>query len=450
MRRALLFVLALALAPPVAAAPDDPAARTRLTTLENGLRILTLEDRSTPVVSYQSWVHVGSGDEARWTGLAHLFEHMMFRGSKRVPGDLRDALLRQRGARGNAYTSNDVTVYFEDTSAENLPLVIELEAERFRNLVISPEVLDTERQVVLEERRMRTDDNPRGRLIEALLSLTFVAHPYRTPTIGWASDVEQVGVGACLDFFRTYYVPNNVVISIAGDFDAEDAIARIREHYGGWPRGPEPPRNPTREPPQSGERRADVHVPVRAPLVGAAWHAPASGHPDGPALDVLSEILSSGRTSRLQRKLVYEEQQALSAYGGYWELQHAGIFYAGVGVRPGLDIERSEALLFAEIERLRAEPPTPQELEKAKRGFEVSLLGNLGTANALASRNAEETLTFGRIRPLDERLAEIRAVSAADVQRVAASYLLPGKRSVVHVLPGAEDAGNGAAAGGGR
>ena len=159
---------------------------------------------------------------------------------------------------------------------------------------------------------------------------------------------------------------------------------------------------------------------------------------------MLSEILSSGRTSRLQRKLVYEEQQALSAYGGYWELRHAGLFYAGVGVRPGQEPSRSESLLFAEIERLRAAPPTEAELEKAKRGFEVSLLGNLGTANALAARNAEELLTFGRIRPLDERLARIREVTAQDVRRVAAAYLLPEKRSVVHVLPG-----NGAGANGG-
>jgi predicted Zn-dependent peptidase len=445
MRR-LGAALAIALAARAAAALDDPAAHARLTTLENGLRVVTLVDRTTPVVSYQTWVHVGSGDEARWTGLAHLFEHMMFRGSANVPGDLRDRLLRARGARGNAYTSNDVTVYFEDATAEHLPLLIELEADRFQHLVISPEVLDTERQVVLEERRMRSVDNPRGRLIEALLSLTFVAHPYRTPTVGWASDVEKVDAETCRAFFRTYYVPNNVVISIAGDFDADDALARIRRHYGAWRAGPPPPRNPTEEPAQRGERRAVVEVPVRAPLVGAAWHAPKEGHPDGPALDVLGEILSSGRTSRLQRKLVYEEQEALSAYGGYWALQHAGLFYAGAGVRPGKDPARAEALLFAELARLRDAPPSPRELEKAKRAFEVSLVRGLGTANALASRNAEDLLSFGRIRSLDERLAEIRAVSATDVQRVAASYLRPERRSVVHVLPG-EGPDDGAAAG---
>ncbi|HVH04810.1 MAG TPA: pitrilysin family protein [Myxococcota bacterium] len=441
MRSASLLALALALASALlpqasrTAEIDDPAARTRLTTLDNGVRILTLEDHTTPTVSYQTWVHVGSGDEARWTGVAHLFEHMMFRGSKRVPGAVRDALLRARGSRGNAYTSSDVTVYFEDTAAEHLPLVIELEAERFQNLVISPEVLDTERQVVLEERRMRTEDNPRGRMIEALLSLTFTAHPYRTPTIGWQSDVEKVDVDTCLEFFHHYYVPNNVVISIAGDFDQDDAIARIRKHYAGWERGAEPPRNPTVEPPQDGERRAIVHVPVRAPLVGVAWHAPKSGSPDGPALDVLSEILSAGRTSRLQRKLVYEAQEALNAYGGYWELEHEGLFYAGVGVRPGKDPARSEELLFAEIERLRRTPPTAAELEKAKRVFEVDMLAGLGTANALAGRNAEELLTFGRIRTIRERLDAVRAVTAAEVQRVAELYLKPEQRSVVHVLP---------------
>ncbi len=447
--RSLVVALALAFAARAAGALDDPAAHARLTTLENGLRILTLEDRTTPVVSYQSWVHVGSGDEARWTGLAHLFEHMMFRGSERVSGEERDRLLRARGARGNAYTSSDVTVYFEDTSAEHLPLVIELEADRFQRLVISPEVLDTERQVVLEERRMRSVDNPRGRLIEALLSLTFVAHPYRTPTIGWESDVAKVDAETCRGFFRTYYVPGNVLISIAGDFDAEDAIARIRDQFGAWPAGPAPPRNPTDEPPQSGERRAVVHVPVRAPLVGAAWHAPKAGHPDGPALDVLGEILSSGRTSRLQRKLVYEEQEALSAYGGYWALEHAGLFYAGAGVRPGKDPARSESLLFAELAGLSEAPPSAQEVEKAKRGFEVALIGSLATANALAARNAEDLLTFGRIRSLDERLAEIHAVRAEDVQRVVRTYLLPEKRSVVHVLPNG-GAGNGSAAGAAR
>jgi zinc protease len=176
-----------------------------------------------------------------------------------------------------------------------------------------------------------------------------------------------------------------------------------------------------------------------------AWHAPPTGHPDGPALDLLGEVLSAGRTSRLQRKLVYEEQEALSAYGGYWELQQAGLFYAGAGVRPGNSPSRVEATLFAEIAGLREEPPSERELEKAKRGFEVSLTGSLRTANALASRDAEELLAFGRIRSLDERIEKVRAVTAADVLRVAQTYLRPEKRTAVHVLPADGAAGEGAA-----
>ena len=317
------------------------------------------------MVSYQSWVHVGSGDEARWTGVAHLFEHMMFRGSKRVPGDLRDRLLRERGSRGNAYTSNDVTVYFEDTTAEHLALVIELEAERFRHLVISPSVLDTERQVVLEERRMRSDDNANGRLIESLLSLTFLAHPYRTAHDRLA---ERRREGGRRDLPRV--LPRLLRAEQRRDLDRRRLRRRRRDRphpapLRPWPRGPEPPRNPTEEPEQRGERRGVVHLPVRAPLVGVAWHAPKTGHPDGPALDLLGEVLSSGRTSRLQRKLVYEEQQALSAYGGYWELEHAGLFYAGAGVRPGTSPRAWSARCLAEIEGLRR---SPAERARAREG----------------------------------------------------------------------------------
>jgi zinc protease len=437
---AILGLCAALGAPALADPAPDPTAGARLTTLDNGLRILTLEERTTPVVSFQVWVDVGSGDEARWSGLAHLFEHMMFRGSEHVSGEERDRLLQRAGSQGNAYTSKDVTVYFEDVSSESLPLVIDLEAERLRYLVISPEVLDTEREVVLEERRFRSEDNPQGRLTDALLALSFAAHPYRVPTIGWRSDVEKVGVEPCRQFFHSYYVPNNLVISIAGDFDADAAIARIRRTIGAIPRAPEPPRNPTTEPPQDGERRAVIEMPVRGPLVGAAWHAPPSGDPDGDALDVLSAILSAGFSSRLHRRLVYKEQQALSAFGGYWELRRAGLFYAAASVRPGRDVDRVEALLTEEIERLREELASDEEIERARRQLEVGLVAGLGSNHALASHMAEELLTFGRIRPLEERLAAIDAVGAADVRRVARTWLKPEGRSVVQVVARPEEA----------
>jgi predicted Zn-dependent peptidase len=418
---------------------DDPALRTRTTLLSNGLTVLTLEDHATPVVSFQMWVRAGSKDESRTTGLAHLFEHMMFKGSKHIAPEEHARLIQARGGRLNAWTSRDFTVYFEDVTSENLPLVIELEAERVAHLDISEETLASEREVVLEERRMRTEDRPMGRAYEALFALAFRAHSYRWPVIGWRSDVEAATVEECRRFFRSYYSPNNIIISIVGDFDTEAALARVRKSFGGMRPAVEIPRNPTLEAEQRGERRAAVRFDVRGPILAAAWHAPAAGHPDAEALDVASQILSRGRSSRLYRQLVYQEQQALYAEGGYMELAEAGLFLAIAGVRPDASIERVEALFFDQIARLRDEVVDDAEIEKAKRQLEVSLVSGLATSHALAARIARETATFGRIRPLEERLEAIRSVTAEDVQRVAATYLVDEKRSVVWVIhPGAK------------
>ena len=436
-RRAAPILLGawVALLASAAGALEDPAARTRITTLENGLTVLTLVDETTPVVSFQMWAHVGSRDETRYTGLAHLFEHMMFAGSKNIGPEEHARLINARGGELNAYTSNDVTVYFNDVTTESLPLVIDLEHERVANLNISEETLARERKVVLEERRLRTEDSPMGRAYESLFGLVWQALPYRWPVIGWRSDIEKATVEVCRAFFAQYYVPNNLVIAIVGAFDEEAALAQIQRTFGTLPRAPAVPRSPTVEPEQVGERRATVHFDLRAPILAAGWHAPATGNPDGEALDVLSTILSAGRSSRLYRSLVYDAQQALSAEGGYWELEEAGIFLAFASVRPDASIDRVEELFFAEIERAKRELPTADELDKAKRQLEVSLVDGLVTNHELADRIGRDYTTFGRIRPLEERLARIHAVTAEDVRRVAQTYLVKERRSVVRVVP---------------
>jgi zinc protease len=412
---------------------EDPAERMQKFVLDNGLTVLTLEDHRTPVVSFQMWVEVGSRDEARYTGLAHLFEHLMFKGSKNLEPERHAQIVGARGGRINAFTSRDYTVYFEDITSENLRLVIALEAERLANLDISEKTLTSEREVVLEERRMRTEDQPNGRAFEALLALAFQAHPYRHPVIGWRSDVELATVEAAREFFDAYYAPNNIVIAIAGSFDTGEALAQIRKHFGKLDPS-ELQRNPTLEPEQDGERRAIVHFDVRSPLLVAAWHAPQTGHPDAEALDVLSQILSAGRSSRLYRKLVYEEQQALSAEGGYWELNDAGLFYAFATVRPDARIGQVEKLFMHEIDRVRRDGVTAAEVEKAKRQIEVAYVNGMATSHALASRIGREVSTFGRVRPLEERIAAIQKVTPEDVKRVANTYLRSDKRSVVHVV----------------
>ena len=424
---------------------SDPLADVQVNRLANGLTVLTLEDHTTPVVSMQVWVDVGSGDESRFTGLAHLFEHMMFRGSKNLAPERHQQLLEERGARLNAFTSRDVTVYFADVTSEHLPLVIALEAERFKNLNVDETSLTSEREVVIEERRLRTEDNPQGRAFEALLATAFRAHPYRVPTIGWRSDIEKTGVEECREFFDTYYAANNLVISIAGDFDTDETLVHLQREFGDLRRADEIPRNPTEEPVQNGERREVVHFDVRSPVLAMAWHAPPAGHEDAEALDVASVILSTGRTSRLYRALVYDEPVALSAFGAYWELQSAGVFYAFASVRPGAGIERAEALFLDEIAKLRDGLVTDEELDKAKRSLEVSLIEGSATSHELASRMGREWTTFERIRPLPERLAAIQAVTAEDVQRVARTYLRDTKRTVVHVVPEPEAVAQGAA-----
>jgi zinc protease len=418
------------------AAPDleDPVDGLVSTTLDNGVRVHLLEDHHTPVVAFQVWVNAGSADESFYTGIAHLFEHMMFKGSKNVGDEVHAQLITERGGMINAYTSRDVTVYHEDVTTETLPLVIDLEAERFANLVVSPEILEPERAVVLEERRLRTEDSPDGLAFEALAALAWDAHPYRWPTIGWRSNIEQVPVEECRKFFDTYYAANNLSIVIVGDFESEPTLARIRKRFGVLKPAAEIPRNTTAVGVQRGERRADVYFDVQSPMLMAGWHTPATGHPDGEALDVASTILSGGRTGRLYRKLVYEKEKALYAVGGYMELNRAGLFYAQAQSRPGVSIDEVEQLFMAEIDAVANNGVSEEEVARARQQMEVSLVDGLGTNHALAGRIGREMVAYGRVKPLEERILAIRAVTPADVQRVVQTYLRPESRTVIHVI----------------
>jgi predicted Zn-dependent peptidase len=423
---------------PSAHAIDDPALRTRVSTLANGLTVLTLEDPASPAVSLQIWVKVGSGDESRFTGIAHLFEHMNFLSSKNLAplgAEAFTRLVEERGGRINAYTSRDVTVYFEDVAPEHLPLMIALEGERFANLQVTEEALAAERQVVIEERRLRSENDPEGMAFESLMALTYQAHPYRIPTVGWQSDLEKVSAADCQAFWETYYAANNLVIAIAGAFDAGEALALVEKHFGALRSAASIPRNPQEEPPQDGERRAVEHFPVQAPIVLAGFQAPPTGHADADALDVAAGVLANGRTSRLYRALVFDAPLALAPQAFYWEMHRAGVFVAGATLRPGVDVARAERALFAEIARLAQQPPKPEELARAKRALEVAWIGGQGTAHALASRIAQDYVAYGRIESLDEKLAAIQRVSSEDVQRVVREYLAPSKRNVVQVFP---------------
>jgi predicted Zn-dependent peptidase len=289
--------------------------------------------------------------------------------------------------------------------------------------------------VVLEERRLRYEDRPSGLAYEALSALAWKAHSYRTPVIGWRSDIASVPVEACRAFFETYYAPNNFIIVVVGDFDPKETLAHIERRFGVLPRGPEVVRSPTVEPQQRGERRATIEFDVKAARVLAAWHAPATGHADGASLDVAGQILSGGRSSRLYRSLVYDAQLATRAGAYYVEYMEAGLFYASAGVRPGKSIDQTESLLFAEIARMAQDGVDDGEVAKATRQLEVGLVGSLATTHSLANRIGIEISAFGTVRSLASRLDEIRRVTKEDVQRVLKTYLKDNQRSVVRVVP---------------
>jgi zinc protease len=440
MRRASLLVLALAVVSPVlVSAPLAIAAGLDVVeaTLDNGLRVLVLEDHRSPVVSVQLWYRVGSRNERPGaTGLAHFLEHLMFKGTPaRGKGEF-SRLIEQNGGRDNAFTSHDVTGYYVDIAADRVDMVLELEADRMRHLLLDPREIDAERQVVMEERRTRTEDDPDGLLSEEMMSLAFKAHPYQWPVIGWMEDIRRVAPAELRAFYDLYYRPNNAILAVAGDVNARELLDRIRRTFGSIPRGPEPPAPTAIEPPQIDERRLIVRKPgARAPIVDLAWHVPNFRSEDAPALEVLSTVLSAGRASRLYRTLIYERRLALGtgADYSYFSLD-PNIFWLYATPLPGQSAEALEEALLAEIERIKDEPVPAEELERAKNQIEAGFAWRQDSVHARAADLARFEL-IGSWRLAERYVPATRAVTAADVQRVARAYFPAGRRNTAVLLP---------------
>jgi zinc protease len=441
MGRLVLAVL-LVLALPDALSAQRPRAAAGVAdgvlavTLDNGLRVLLLEDHRSPIVSFQVWYRVGSRNEQRGaTGIAHLLEHMMFKGTPRYGVRQFARLVEQNGGQDNAFTSQDLTSYFVNIAADKLDLVLALEADRMQNLLLDPKAIDAERQVVIEERRTRTEDDPEGFLSEEVGSLAFKAHPYGFPIIGWVGDLKRITPAEIRAFYRTHYVPNNAIVVAVGAFKAPELLARIRRRFGVIPRAPAPPAVHAVEPAPNGERRAVVRKQAQLPIVYMAWHVPNHQSPDAPALEVLSTVLSGGRASRLYRHLVHERQLALEAGGDYpYFSLDPNLFWFWATAMPGQTPETLEKELLAQMERLALEPVTEEELQRAKNQIEAQFVFQQDSVYKRAALLARFE-TIGGYRLLDSFIDRIRAVTAADVQRVARAYFPPDKKSVGVLLP---------------
>jgi zinc protease len=435
---ALVALAALVAADPGArASTRPPKLNYTMTTLPNGLKVVFLEDHSTPIVHTEIWYHVGSKNERPGrTGFAHLFEHMMFKGSKNVEPEGHPSWISSIGGQSNAYTDEDATVFWETTPAQYLPLVLWLEADRLASLRIEEDVFKNERQVVKEERRMRVDNQPYGRLNELIYNQAFTVHPYKHPTIGSMEDLEAASISDVRDFFRTYYVPGNATLVLVGDFDTKEAQELVTNYLGRVPGSDRPvPRDIPQEPPQTKERRIRLEENWPLPAVVVAHHITFDGHPDSYPLHITSKVLSDGQSSRIYRKLVYDKQLALAAFGGGRIIEDPNLFYAVAIVQPGKTTEETIDALIAELDRLRNEPITAAELQQAKNQFARDYIFSRESNKDKAMHLGHAAVIHSDIRTADGEFDIFMNITQADVQRVARKYFTPENRLVVTIMP---------------
>ncbi|MDI6853537.1 MAG: pitrilysin family protein [Deltaproteobacteria bacterium] len=404
--------------------------------LDNGMKVLLLREPRAPLVTHQIWYRVGSRyEELGKTGLSHLTEHLMFKGTEKYGPKEFSRAVQRSGGTDNAFTSRDFTAYFQNGPAKELKRWMEMEADRMRNLQVSPESFATEQKVVLEERRLRTEDDPVSFLSEETWAAAYKAHPYQWPVIGWYHDLESLTHNDFLKYYQAFYQPNNATLVVVGDIDPEATLTQIKAIYGTIPKGPEPPKVTAQEPRQYGERRVVVQREAQLPFLIMAFHAPNWENPDCYALELLSQVLSQGRSSRLYHRLVYKERLALDV-GSDYSLDSAdpSAFIIYGQPLPRKTIAQLEAALEREIKLLQTQLVSDQELQKAKNqitaGFFMSM-DSLFYRGMLLGKLA----TTARWTLIKDYIPKVQAVTAEDLQRVARQYLVASNRTTGVLSP---------------
>jgi zinc protease len=441
---ALAFVIAATAVPAPARAKGAakaavaPKLDVKSWTLANGLQVLFLADHKAPIATVQVFYHVGSKDEhVGIRGVAHMFEHMMFKGSERVPPEDHARLLKEVGGQVNAFTTEDITAYHDTVPPSYVGFAMKLEAERMRHLKLFQETVDSERKVVEEEKRLRVDNNPIGKAIERFRALAFTKHPYAWTAIGTIEDLDKVTPADCQKFYDAYYQPNNATLVVVGDVDEAEVRKLADEHFGGVPRGAEPPRRAVEEPAQTAARRDTLTLEVQIPVTVAGYHVPRASDPDVPALEVLAAVLSAGESSRLHQRLVRKDKLAIAAGGAVESLEDAGLFLAYAAFLPVRDPAKVRAAIYDEIARVRDRPVSATELEKAKNQLAASFIFGLQTVDGVATELGRYRYVEGDWREFTRGAARYMAVTAADLTRVARKYLVDTNLTELTLQPGA-------------
>lgn len=439
---ALLPAVAASSAPATSAAPSEAAKLfdAKTFTLKNGLQVVVVENHRVPVVNHMVWYKVGAADEpAGKSGIAHLLEHLMFKGTKTIkPGEF-SPLIARHGGQDNAFTSSDVTAYYENIAVEQLPLVMQLEADRMRNLVLDDKNVLTERSVVIEERLSRTENEPAALLGERLDNALWVTHPYRNPVIGWPDELGKLTRQDALDFYNKWYAPNNAILIISGDVTVAQVKALAEKYYGPLKSGPKIERARSRTLPPAAEVRIEMHHPR---VAQATWRkvfvAPSCATAESPrqvlALQVLNELFGSGPTSRLYRAMVIDHKLAAAAGTGYsptavdW-----GTFGISFTPRPGVDIAAGEAVLQAEIDKLLTQGTTDAEVEQAKERLRAGVIYARDSLQGASNAIGYALATGRSLDQLERWPQDVAAVTTADVMD-AARALFTSKASAVGLL----------------
>jgi zinc protease len=426
------------------AAQFGPKLRIERFRMGNGLSILFVEEHAAPTVAYHTWFRVGSRNERPGkTGIAHLFEHLMFNETEGLSAGEFDRQLEELGAESNASTWLDWTHYDIAIPAAGFERVVELEAERMQHLVLRTPQVESEKEVVMNERRYRVEDDVEGALSELLWSTAFEQHPYRWPTIGWMSDIESFDVDDCQTFYRTFYAPNNATLVVVGDVVPERALRKLQQAYGSYVPAPIPDPPAVREPEQRAEKRLEVTKLTPTWKLNIGYHSPALSHPDHLPLSVLTEVLFGGRSSRLLKVLVRELELASDVRASLSPLADPGLFEIFVSAREGVSAEQLLEVVDAELDRVLAVPISVDELLRATARIELSLLQGLSNNEGKASTIGFYEVVLGNPVAGFERLSALSSVRTDDLTAVARRYLKRSARTVILVRPQTDGAGQG-------
>ena len=433
-RRIVTFILALIAI--VNGSAITRAGEVREAVLDNGLKVLLLEDHKSPAVTFQVWYRVGSRNEKDGkSGLSHFLEHMMFKGTAKIGPEEYSRIIAKNGGRSNAFTTADVTVYFATMSRDKIGIEIELEADRMAHASLGKTYFEPEKKVIQEERRLRTEDQPVSALGELTSAVAYVIHPYRRPVVGWMEDIEHLTRQDLVDYYKLYYTPNNAFIVVTGDFDTEEILQQIKAAFGDIPRGAEPPKVQAEEPPQAGERRVYLKKEAELPFVLMYYHTPNLKSPDSYALDLLTVILAGGRSSQMYHDLVYQKRLARSVDADYDGLAvDPTVFSFTAQLMPEIKPADVELEIDRIIDKVQSEPVSERKLQKAKNQIEAAFIFGRDSIFGQAMKIGFYEVA-GNWRLMDEYLDGIRKVTAEDVRQVARKYLGRDRRTVGILIP---------------